>query len=89
MPDLLVDLPANGHHPILPAIRVPPYGREMKAHSLLFLPPFFKSLSSFSRASRDGDVTPWSHFETVDNANPNFLARSSWVKPNRSLIDFT
>jgi len=60
----------------------------IKAHSLLFIPPFLNNFSSFSRASRDGDVTPCSHFETVDNANPNFLAKSSCVKPSLSLIDF-
>ena len=54
----------------------------MKAHSLFFFPPFFSIFSSFSRASRDGDVTPCSHFETVDKASPNLLARSSCVNPN-------
>ena len=32
-----------------------------------FFPPFLASFSIFSRARRDGEVTPCSHFETVDS----------------------
>ena len=82
----MVDLPLSGHHPVPSSHEVHLMAFGMKAHSLLFIPSFFKSFSSFSRARRLGEETPCSHFETADNDTFNFLAKSSWVNPNSSLI---
>ena len=53
----------------------------VKAQSLLFEPLLLYQLFEFLRARCLGDVTPCSNFETVDKANPIFLARSSCVNP--------